>query len=173
LKPRRQRKSTKTSPKLVFDSERPDINIPDGFTMIMDTREQIALFEPQNWIIDKGLKTGDFSILGFEDAITIERKSLPDLFGTLGKGRERFEKEIVRMKKMNWYGMMIEGSEDDTMREQEWSTMVVNQIYHALSSYQIQGLHIYYAGSKGRARDWVLSRLTRWYEHMREGRIVL
>lgn len=43
------------------------------------------------------LQTADYSIQGFEDQIVIERKSLPDLYGTLGGGRERFVKELERM----------------------------------------------------------------------------
>jgi L-lactate utilization protein LutB len=92
------------------------------------------------------------------------------LFGTLGKGRRRFENELKRMKKtMKWYGMMVEGCEDEVLRKQKFSTMVVNQIYHALSSFELQGLHIYYAKTKDDARDWILSRLTRFYVHVRRG----
>jgi L-lactate utilization protein LutB len=65
--------------------------------------------------------------------------------------------------------MMIEGCEDKVMRKQEYSTMVVNQIYHAVSSFEVQGLHIYYAKTKDDARDWIVSRLTRFYVHARRG----
>lgn len=44
-----------------------------------------------------GLETGDYSIDGFESLVTVERKSLADLYGTLGYGRERFERELQRM----------------------------------------------------------------------------
>jgi ERCC4-type nuclease len=36
-------------------------------------------------------------VQGFADQIAVERKSLADLFGTLGQGRERFERELVRL----------------------------------------------------------------------------
>lgn len=39
----------------------------------------------------------DYSIEGYEDRIQIERKSLEDLFGTLGGRREKFEAEIKRL----------------------------------------------------------------------------
>jgi ERCC4-type nuclease len=45
----------------------------------------------------RGLPTGDYSIAGLEDQITVERKSLVDLFGSCGAGRARFEREIERM----------------------------------------------------------------------------
>lgn len=43
------------------------------------------------------LKTGDYSIRGHESRIIIERKSLSDLFGTVGSGRDRFRAEHERM----------------------------------------------------------------------------
>ncbi len=39
----------------------------------------------------------DYSILGLERHIQIERKSLSDLFGTIGTRRDRFEAEIKRL----------------------------------------------------------------------------
>lgn len=46
------------------------------------------------------LKTGDYSIDGWQKHVTVERKSLGDLYGTLGKHRARFEREHVRMAGM-------------------------------------------------------------------------
>lgn len=146
---------------------RPAIAIPEGFIMIQDTREQKPLFTPADWVIEKGLPVGDYSILGFEKIITIERKSLPDLYGTLGKGRKRFEKELLKMVEYEWAGLLIEGPESNMMKEQDYSSMTPNQIYHAVSSIESRGIHVYYADKVGYARDWVLSRLTRFYTHAR------
>lgn len=46
------------------------------------------------------LKTGDYSIEGFEHLVTVERKSIGDLYGTLSSGRDRFEREHERMLEM-------------------------------------------------------------------------
>lgn len=43
------------------------------------------------------LKTGDYTIDGLVDQVAVERKSLADLFGTLGAHRERFELEHQRL----------------------------------------------------------------------------
>lgn len=45
----------------------------------------------------RSLKTGDYSIDGWEKHVTVERKSLEDLYSTLGQHRERFEREHMRM----------------------------------------------------------------------------
>lgn len=43
------------------------------------------------------LETGDYSILGWQKHVTVERKSLKDLYATLGQHRDRFEREHERM----------------------------------------------------------------------------
>ena len=43
------------------------------------------------------LPTGDYTVRGLESIVTVERKSLADLFSTLGQHRDRFEREHERM----------------------------------------------------------------------------
>lgn len=43
------------------------------------------------------MKTGDYAIKGLEHLAVVERKSLADLYSTLGQNRERFEREHERM----------------------------------------------------------------------------
>lgn len=43
------------------------------------------------------LKTGDYTIEGLENQIAVERKSLEDLYNTLGSHRDRFEAEHRRL----------------------------------------------------------------------------
>ena len=45
----------------------------------------------------KTMKTADYSIVGMEDKILIERKSLSDALGSCGGGRVNFQKEHERM----------------------------------------------------------------------------
>ena len=74
------------------------------FRVAVDTREQAPyrFLNVDPWIVvplqtDVPLATGDYSICGFEDRLTIERKSMPDLLGSITAGRERFEREFERM----------------------------------------------------------------------------
>ena len=69
-------------------------------TIIEDSREQSPLdFGGMRGVcsVRQGLKTGDYSIQGYEDKICFERKSVPDLVGTLIRGHERFLREMERM----------------------------------------------------------------------------
>lgn len=78
------------------------------YTIIVDTREQKPLWNKNVEI--KGLKTGDYSIKGHEEHIAIERKSMGDLFGTLGGGHKRFKKELERAKNLDYFAIIIDGS---------------------------------------------------------------
>ncbi len=56
------------------------------------------------------LKTGDYTISGMEHVVCVERKSLADLFSTLGQHRERFEREHQRMSEVKRSMVVIEAN---------------------------------------------------------------
>ena len=68
--------------------------------IIVDTREQTPfLFFDYPCSTSAGtLHTGDYSVSGFESRILIERKSLADLASCMTSGRDRFERELERMR---------------------------------------------------------------------------
>ena len=88
------------------------------FIVAIDTREQTpftfegfrAFSDDDARIITKRttLKTGDYSIVGFEKKICVERKSKADLFGSVTTGRDRFEKEFQRMAEMERAALVCE-----------------------------------------------------------------
>ncbi len=75
-------------------------------TIVQDTREQKPLTFPEAKVRVATLHTGDYSLDRFEDRITIKRKSLSDLLGSLGNDRDRFMREVLRKKVLvrytNW-----------------------------------------------------------------------
>lgn len=82
-------------------------------TIIEDSREQTPLsFEGFRniTVVRHGLKTGDYSIQGYEDTICFERKSVADLVGTLIGGHERFLREMDRMKGFKIKYILVEQS---------------------------------------------------------------
>ena len=90
-----------------------------NFTIIIDKQEKklgirgynFKTIKPNSPLTERAhLKTGDYSIKGLEDKITVERKSLVDLFGSVGNGRARFEREMERMNKFDYAALVIESS---------------------------------------------------------------
>lgn len=61
------------------------------------------------------LKSGDYSLAGHQVRVAVERKSVADLFHTLGQGRERFARELARLDAMTVACVVVEG---------EWSEVL-------------------------------------------------
>lgn len=63
------------------------------------------------------MPVGDYSILGFHNwenpGLSIERKSIADLYGTLGGGLKRFWREIMKMRQFKTRMLIVEGQPDD------------------------------------------------------------
>ena len=70
---------------------------PDQVTAIQDCREQLPLDLHPLRVEVGTLATGDYSVLGLENVVAVERKSLSDLLGCIGGERERFDKEVQRL----------------------------------------------------------------------------
>ena len=81
------------------------------YTIIKDTREKQGWDFPardQCAGMEIGtLKTGDYTLKGFENVICIERKKSPtEIAGNLGTKRKPFEAEMQRMSKFK-YGFIV------------------------------------------------------------------
>lgn len=81
--------------------------------IITDTREQLNLdfskFRDVESVRTK-LDAGDYSLVGYENLISFERKSVQDLVGTLVGGHQRFLRELERMKNYKEKYILIEHS---------------------------------------------------------------
>lgn len=59
---------------------------------------------------------GDYSLAGHEKDVVVERKTLSDLFGTLGSGRQHFKEQVEAMSSYKMAAVAIEASWDDIVR---------------------------------------------------------
>lgn len=89
-------------------SEAQPFNAP--FVVAIDTREQTPFPMLGIATMRKTLKTGDYSIIGLEDRVTVERKSYSDAWGSMSEGRARFERCVKRMAAMDRAAIVIECS---------------------------------------------------------------
>ena len=65
------------------------------------------------------LRSGDYSLLGFEDRVAIERKNINDLFSTIGQGRRRFQRELERLSAPSYEFAAV-------VCEADWAAIVAN-----------------------------------------------
>ena len=77
----------------------------------VDTREQTPyLFKRYSTVevIPGTLTAGDYTVPGFEDEVAIERKELSDLIGCLSHDRERFTRELERLRGYQSAALLVE-----------------------------------------------------------------
>lgn len=116
-------------------------------TILIDSREQLPL-RFRNLRSEKAtLPTGDYSVrvgdVDLRDTVCIERKSIADLIGSLGAGRERFEREMERLARIRWRFLVIEGEIREIAAGTRFSTLTPKQIISPLLSWQTKyDLHV-------------------------------
>ena len=148
------------------------------FTIIRDTREQAG----KGWqfraskncagVVRQKLNVGDYSIKGMEDIICIERKTIGDLWGTLGlqKNYERFLREWTRAKNHRMRYLIIEGTVADVDRGYKWSKVSPALIHAKLISLQVKhNVHVIFAGRQDKARAYTRRLLDKLYGYYLDG----
>ena len=145
------------------------------FKIICDSREQcpwlFSTIQPMPEIITQGLKTGDYSIEGcHESGIVVERKSIPDLFGSVGRGRDRLESEFQRMSKYEYAAIIIERSLGEMIKNPpENSRMLPKAVFHTLISWSIKyGVHVWAAEDRILAEKICYSLFDKFWKHKLE-----
>jgi DNA excision repair protein ERCC-4 len=108
---------------------------PEQITAICDTREQLPLDLPIKCIRGT-LYTGDYSAVGMEDDIALERKSLQDFLGCVGSNRDRFERELIRLRGYPVSGVFIEGTWDDVDAGIWRSKLTPKQVFNTVWAWQ-------------------------------------
>lgn len=128
---------------------------PEDVTVLVDTREQ------QPWDLsplrmESGtLQSGDYSLAadGLRDLIRIERKSLPDLVGVVGAGRDRFEREIERLQAFPTRVLIVEANWSDIDKGDWRGKVTPKTVRNSLGSWMVRGLNVVMAGNRERAQE--------------------
>jgi ERCC4-type nuclease len=132
--------------------------IPEHFCLVQDTREQRPLFAriPKGLTIaSRTLTNGDYSVLGFEDRICFERKSL-DLFPYCSSERDKTVAKMKRFKEYEFVGLCIEMRESEAYQFQQHSRVHPECVRGALISFQVRyGVHVYF-GTRETCARWLL-----------------
>ncbi len=107
-------------------------------TAIMDTREQYPFLFPTMPAKLGTLDTGDYSVAGIEHLVTVERKSLSDLLGCCGRDRDRFKRELQRMRAYRFRLLVVEANLAD-LEAGEWrSKLKPNHVLGSLAAWSAQ-----------------------------------
>lgn len=148
------------------------------FTIVIDTREQ----KPYNFygveVVHSALKTGDYSVEGFEHRIAVERKSLNDLANTLGRGRARFKREIDRAQEFDRFVVVIEADRhqveayrDEKSCPSYYSQIHPNAVLGTVDKWpgKYPVLDFVWAGDRAGGKALTLDLLKKWAGELSDG----
>jgi DNA excision repair protein ERCC-4 len=158
------------------------------FTVVIDTREQTpwdftgikadgaagaaggCVVVP---VLVAGLPSGDYSLDGYSDRIAVERKSKADLFGTLGQGRDRFERELERLNAMAFAAVIVEAEISEIFTDPPPHTALKPKtISRSVIAWQQRYPRVHWSFLPGRyaAMVWGYRVLERWWRDEQERR---
>ena len=141
-----------------------------GLIVAVDTREQLPWTFPASQRVT--LTTGDYSIVGYEDEIAIERKSLFDLLGSLTTGRDRFVRECQRLAEYPYAALVVEGTWQQFLADRR-SKMHPNSRLGSLAAISERfGIHPWFCGNRAEGQRLTERLLTRWATDAAEGKHV-
>lgn len=137
---------------------------PEDVVFLVDTREQTPLnfktvrgTELFNFKVEKAtLVTGDYSVLGLEAEICVERKALADMVQCCyGPNRERFEKELRRMAAFPCRLVVVEASWEEILKGGWRSQIPPAAVKGSLMRWMTWGIPFHFAPSRDDAASFV------------------
>lgn len=154
--------------------------------IIIDTREKT----PYNFRVNENLggieiiklDSGDYSLKGMEDLITIERKNnVIELCNNLGKNRKRFEAELERMKDIKFKFIIVEDYWSSLLTKKPFKyvngkpiymRMNPNAVFQSIIAIQLKyGVNVIMAGTREMAQKIVRSLLIKAFNYRKLGKI--
>lgn len=155
--------------------------------VVIDTREQ-APFDfagTSNWIggtTRHKIDAGDYSVVGMESLLRLERKSLTDLITTLMQGRKRFFKACETLARFQHSALLVEATYEDvkSLYDDDLCTAAhPNAVSGSLDAVEARfGIPVIYTSryrplAAEKAASWLSKHFTYWYlEEQGLGRVL-
>lgn len=123
----------------------------EAVTIAIDTREQRPYAFPGAEV--RTLPTGDYSLIGLEDRVAIERKSKADAYGSLGQGRARFRREWERLAQLDYAAVVIEDTLPGFLQRPAHSKMSPASAVGTLLAWSVRyRVPVFFAGDRAHAQ---------------------
>ncbi len=134
--------------------------------IVVDTREQAPFpFTGYDADVTQGtLTAGDYSLAGLESLVAVERKSLPDLVACLGRERDRFERELERLRGFESAAVVVESPLADLALGQYRSALNPKAAYESVVAFMCRyRLTFYFAQDRRGAERFTFSFLRHYW----------
>ena len=128
--------------------------------IVVDTRENRPLSFRNLPSATGTLATADYSIRGLESRFGCERKSCADLVSSITRERERFARELDRMRGMDYRRLLIVGTIGELEHVRRGTSM--RSILASLAAIEARGVPVIWQPDPVAAAAW-LERSAWWY----------
>lgn len=148
--------------------------------IVVDTREQL----PYDFsscgaeVVVRGLASGDYSLDGLEDRLSIERKNPQDFLMCVGRERERFERELERLWKIHnhpaggFAAVVVEADLSEIASPNEHSLVYPQAAAASLVSWSVKwGFPFVACSDRRHATAWVLKAMEKFHDYAKNGRL--
>jgi len=129
--------------------------------VLCDTREKLPLPVGRLRVIRDTLPTGDYSYGSGEESFCVERKSLDDLAQSLTRDRDRFCRELQRLKAYEFRRVVVIGTRKDIEEHRYKSEASPKAILNSMDAFEVRYVVpvVYFATAEEAAAQlerWVL-----------------
>lgn len=141
------------------------------FVIAVDTREILPFDLLGFATMRKTLRTGDYSIVGLEDKLSIERKSYSDAWSSMSAGRARFERCVRRLAELDRAAIVIEcGVRELAIQPSRIERVTPASVVGGLISWSCQfRLPIFFCDDRAHAERVCVRFLASYWKHLRGG----
>ena len=132
--------------------------------IVIDVREKLPY--AFTGAVTKSLKAGDYTVVGYENRVAIERKSKADAYRSVGYARERFKREIKRLADYEYAAVVIESSLPAFLNPPPFGELHPHAAIGTLLSWSVRyRLPLFFAGDREHAEALTRKLLEKfaWY----------
>lgn len=139
------------------------------FQIVIDTREQRSWSFGDVPTVRAALPSGDYSFLGGELTIALERKELGDFVACCTHERDRFERELERLRSYDFAAVIVEAEMGQVWAGEYHSRALPQAIIGSAAAFHVDyGVPVIFAHSRQRAADFALRILRRCHRKLIE-----
>ena len=141
---------------------------PPKLVVAIDTREQKPYRFARSEV--RTLASGDYSIVGLEDRVAVERKTKQDAYSSLGQGRARFERELQRLSRFDYAAVVIETSLPDFLRAPAFSRMNPRAAARSMIAWSVKyRVCVFFAGDRRHGNALTQQLLEKFWKYRNGG----
>lgn len=143
---------------------------PPPFVIAVDSREQAPFPLTGFAFMRKTLRTGDYSIIGLESQVTVERKSYGDCWSSMSTGRARFERCVKRMAEMDRAAIVIEcGLTQLVVQPRQIERVQPSSVVGGLISWSCQyAIPVFFADTREQAERITVRYLAAYWKYRKD-----